>query len=532
MTEEKNIEALKYIDSLMRGHPPLKLVGQLFVIFTAIINCFSSRAAGIDERINSVMEPISSAVAGFIFFEANIFGAQLPLIILWLVGAAFFFTVYLGFLNLTGFRHAFHLLRGDYDNDDHEGDVSHFQALATAVAGTVGIGNMGGIAIVITVGGPGAVFWLIVAGFLGMSTKFAECVAAVKYRKINPDGSISGGPMYYLEQGLKERNLGLLGRGMAHFYAVSIVIGCLGIGNMFQSNQAYQQFVIATGGETSFFVDKAWLFGSILALIVAAVIIGGIKSIARVTSKLVPFMAIAYVVGALLVILINVERLPGAVYTIFSEAFNPQAVSGGAIGVIILGFQRAAFSNEAGLGSAAIAHSAVKTKEPVTEGYVGLLEPFIDTVVISTLTGLVILVTIYEPGMAGGGIQGIELTSQAFKSTLGWSTIPLSFIAILFTFSTMLSWSYYGLKGWTYITGESRKMALIFQLIFCMFGVLGCMIQLDAVLDFSDALIFVIALPNIFGLYVLAPTIKKELNVYKERLASGDLIDLRQREGK
>ena len=530
MTGVKNIEHLKYIDSLMRGHPPLKLVSQLLVIFLVLLNFFSSRAAGIDESINSMMEPISSAVAGFIFFEANILGAQLPLIILWLVGAAFFFTVYLGFLNLTGFRHAFHLLRGDYDNDDHEGDVSHFQALATAVAGTVGIGNMGGIAIVITVGGPGAVFWLIIAGFLGMSTKFAECVAAVKYRKINPDGSISGGPMYYLEQGLKERNLGLLGKGMAHFYAVSIVIGCLGIGNMFQSNQAYQQFVIATGGETSFFVDKAWLFGSILALIVAAVIIGGIKSIARVTSKLVPFMAIAYVVGALVVILINVEQLPRAVYTIFSEAFNPQAVSGGVIGVIILGFQRAAFSNEAGLGSAAIAHSAVKTKEPVTEGYVGLLEPFIDTVVISTLTGLVILVTIYEPGMAGGGIQGIELTSQAFKSTLGWSTIPLSFIAILFTFSTMLSWSYYGLKGWTYITGESKKVALIFQLIFCMFGVLGCMIQLDAVLDFSDALIFVIALPNIFGLYVLAPTIKKELNAYKDRLANGDLINLRQRE--
>jgi AGCS family alanine or glycine:cation symporter len=338
--------------------------------------------------------------------------------------------------------------------------------------------------------------------------------------------------MYYLEQGLKERNLGLLGRGMAHFYAVSIVIGCLGIGNMFQSNQAYQQFVIATGGETSFFFDKAWLFGSILALIVAVVIIGGIKSIARVTSRLVPFMAIAYVVGALLVIIMNVEQLPRAIYTIFSEAFNPQAVSGGTIGVIILGFQRAAFSNEAGLGSAAIAHSAVKTREPVTEGYVGLLEPFIDTVVISTLTGLVILVTIYEPGMAGGGIQGIELTSQAFKSTLGWSTIPLSFIAILFTFSTMLSWSYYGLKGWTYLTGESRKMALIFQLIFCIFGVLGCMIELDAVLDFSDALIFIIALPNIFGLYVLAPTIKQELNVYKGRLARGEFISRRQQEGK
>ena len=500
---------------------------KLLASLCLLVSSLPSNAAGIDATINAAMTPITEAVAGFIFFEVNIFGNQLPLIILWLIAAAIFFTFYFNFLNLRGFKHAFHLLRGDYSKPEHSGELSHFQALTTAVSGTVGIGNMSAVAITITIGGPGATFWFIVAGFLGMSTKFAECVAGVKYRKVNPDGSISGGPMYYMKQGLADRNLGWLGKPMAYFYAASIVIGCLGIGNMFQSNQAYQQFVFATGGSDSFFVDKGWLFGLALAVIVAAVIIGGIKSIAKVTSKLVPFMAAAYIIGALLVILLNAEKLPWAFTAIVTEAFNPSAISGGMLGVMIMGFQRAAFSNEAGLGSAAIVHSAVRTSEPVTEGYVALMEPFIDTVVICTLTSLVILTTIYEPGMAGNGMQGIELTSQAFSSTLGWSTVPLSFIAILFAFSTMLSWSYYGLKGWTYLLGESRNKEIVFKILFCAFGALGCMIQLDVVLEFSDALIFVMALPNILALYILAPVIKRELKSYQTRLTSGEIKSFR-----
>ncbi len=520
-----------YIEQLRREHLRPTVLLKSFLGMLMLIFSLPAAAGGFDASINAAMKPITEAVAGFIFFEVSIFGNQLPLIILWLIGAAVFFTFYFNFLNLRGFRHAFHLLRGDYSNPNHSGELSHFQALATAVSGTVGIGNMAGVAIVISIGGPGATFWLIVAGLLGMSTKFAECVAGVKYRKVNPDGSISGGPMYYLELGLKQRNLAWLGKPMAYFYALSIVIGCLGIGNMFQSNQAYQQFVFATGGSSSFFIDKGWLFGIVLAVIVAVVIIGGIKSIARVTSKLVPFMAIAYFFGALLVILLNADRLPWALTAIVTEAFSPNAATGGMLGVMILGFQRAAFSNEAGLGSAAIAHSAVRTGEPVTEGYVALMEPFIDTVVICTLTALVILTTIYEPGMAGEGMQGIELTSQAFSSTLSWSTVPVSFIAILFAFSTMLSWSYYGLKGWTYLLGESRKTEIIFKIIFCAFGALGSMIQLDAVLDFSDAMIFVIALPNILGLYILAPIIKQEFNSYQSRLHNGDIKSLREQNG-
>ena len=485
-------------------------------------------ASGIDSSINSIVEPLAIFLSNFIFFEVTILGATVPLIVLWLIGAAIFFTIYLNFLNLRGFKHAFQLLRGDYSHPNTEGELTHFQALSTAVSGTVGIGNIAGVAIVISIGGPGATFWLIVAGLLGMSTKFAECVAGVMYRKVNTDGSISGGPMYYLEEGLRQRNMTWLGKPMGLFYAISIVIGCLGIGNMFQSNQAFQQFIFITGGDASFFLDKGWLFGAILAAVVGLVIIGGIKGIARVTAKLVPFMTLTYVIGAVIVIMMNTDKIFWALSSIVTEAFNPNSISGGMIGVMILGFQRAAFSNEAGIGSAAIAHSTVKTKEPVTEGYVGLMEPFIDTVVICTLTALVILTTVYEPAMANAGIQGIALTSKAFSSTLGWSVIPLSFIAILFAFSTILSWSYYGLKGWTYIVGESIFLENIFKVFFCTFVALGCMINLDSVLDFSDALVFLIALPNIFGLYILAPVIKGELQSYQKRLNEGLIINYRK----
>lgn len=500
-------------------------------IILLLLFAFSSpgfASDGLDAQINQAMQPVADAISNFIFYKITVAGAELPLIVLWLLTAAAFFTVYFNFLSLRGFRHAFHLLRGDYEQKHQKGEVSHFQALATALSGTVGIGNIGGVAIVITIGGPGATFWLIVAGLLSMSTKFAECVAGVKYRQINPDGTVSGGPMYYLEKGLRGTKLNFLAKPMGYFYAIAIVIGCVGIGNMFQSNQAFQQFVFVTGGaESSYFSDKGWMFGTVMASIVAVVIIGGLQSIARVTSKLVPFMALTYIIGALTVIFLNADKLPWAINAIITEAFNPNAIAGGVLGVMILGFQRAVFSNEAGIGSAAIAHSAVRTHEPVTEGYIGLMEPFIDTVVICTMTALVILTTVYEPSMAGNGVQGIELTARAFRETMSWSAIPLSFVAILFAFSTLLSWSYYGLKGWTYVFGESKRAELLFKFLFCCFAALGCMIKLDAVLDFSDALVFVIALPNIIGLYLLAPIIKRELLSYQTRLKTGEIENQR-----
>lgn len=485
---------------------------------------------GIDQFINNAVQPLTTLVSSIIFFTVPVMGSDLPLVVVWLVAGAIFFTVYLGFINLRGFAHAWRLVRGDFSQSDDKGEVSHFQALATAVSGTVGIGNIGGVAIAVSIGGPGATFWMILAGILGMSTKFVECTLATMYRRDNEDGSVSGGPMYYLEQGLKEKGLPRFGKAIGSFYALGIVIGCMGIGNMFQSNQAFVQFVNVTGGtQGSWFADKGWLFGLVLASMVALVIVGGIKSIARVTAKVVPFMAVFYCVCALVIIAMNYQAIPFAISMIFDNAFSSQGMSGGALGVMIIGFQRAVFSNEAGIGSAAIAHAAVRTNEPVTEGYVAILEPFIDTVVICSLTALVIVTTLYYEPDFFQGLGGIEMTSSAFERNISWSPYTIAIAGILFAFSTMISWSYYGLKGWTYLVGEGRLADLGFKFVFCSFVALGCMIQLGAVLDFSDALVFVICVPNILGLYILAPKVKQELNSYRARLHSGEISSNRSK---
>jgi AGCS family alanine or glycine:cation symporter len=336
----------------------------------------------------------------------------------------------------------------------------------------------------------------------------------VKYRRYNADGSVSGGPMFYLEAYFSERGRPLLGKSMGDFYSLALVIGCLGIGNMFQSNQAYAQVLVITGGPASALVDMGWLFGLSLAAIVAAVIIGGIQSIARVAAILVPVMALLYVVSCVVVITLSAEYLPGALQLVLSEAFTGQAASGGALGAVIIGFQRALFSNEAGIGSASIAHAAVKTEAPASEGITALLEPFIDTVVICSLSSLVILTTAMPHNLMGSGLAGIELTSAAFAWHFAWAPYVIAIAALLFAFSTTLAWSYYGLKGWTYLVGEGRFRALIFQLVFCGFIALGCMLELSAVLDFSDAMVFLIAVPNILALYLFAPMVKREVEHY------------------
>lgn len=476
--------------------------------------------ADFDDTINEATAPIAAAIGAIVFFKIPIFGAQLPLVVLWLVIGAVFFTFRMGFVNVRGFRHAIHLVRGDYANPKDAGEVSHFQALATAVSGTVGIGNIGGVAVAVTVGGPGATFWLIMAGFLGMSTKFVECTLSVKYRTENPDGSVSGGPMYYLRKGFSECGMAGFGKFMGFFYAVGIFIGALGIGNMFQSNQAYVQLNNVTGG---LFDGLGWLVGIAMAAVVYAVIVGGIKSIARVTEKIVPFMAVFYCVFALIVIFMNASAIPEAIGNIFSGALTGEGVAGGALGALIIGFQRAVFSNEAGIGSASIAHSAVRTKEPVTEGMVSILEPFIDTIVICTITALVIGTSaVAYPGFAGDA-TGIAMTSEAFKTQISWFPIPLAFAGMLFAFSTMISWSYYGLKGWTYLFGEGDRGQLVYKLIFCAFVALGCMVQLGPILDISDALVFLICVPNILGLYILSPIVKRELDSYMARIRSGEI---------
>ena len=473
----------------------------------------------IDQKIDQLMRPLADTVAEFIFYAVPLGDSPLPLIVVWLIAGGVFFTLYFRFINLRGFRHALDLVRGKYADKRDPGEISQFQALTTAVSGTVGIGNIAGVAVAISLGGPGATFWLIVAGFLGMSTKFAECTLAVMYRHTHSDGTVSGGPMYYLERGLADRQLPKVGRALGAFYAAAMVIGCLGIGNMFQANQAAAIFIDVTGGSESFFADKAYLIGLMMAGAVALVIIGGIKSIARTTSKLVPGMALLYLLAALVVLVGNYQQIPAALVAIWTGAFSPEGVTGGAVGVMILGFRRAVFSNEAGLGSAAIAHSTARTPEPVSEGFVGLLEPFIDTVVICTVTALVIVTTVYDPALAGAGVSGIEMTSRAFASTLPWLPIPLSIAAILFAFSTMVAWSYYGLKAFTYLVGRKGWAELGFKLFFLVFVVLGSAIQLGALVDLSDALVFVVAIPNLLGLYLLAPLLRRELNAYENRRA-------------
>ena len=470
---------------------------------------------GFDAWINELVQPLTDAISSFIFFSVPVMGADLPLIVLWLIFAATFFSFYMGFINLRGFKHALDIVRGKYSDPKDTGEITHFQALTAAVSGTVGIGNIGAVAVTVSIGGAGAIFWVVLAGFLGMTTKFVECSLGVKYRTVNPDGTVSGGPMYYLRDGLAAKGMAGFGKFLGLFFAASIVIGCLGIGNMFQSNQAYVQLLEVTGGQTeSPLVGYGWAVGLAMAVLVALIIIGGIKSIAKVTAKLVPFMIILYIIGALIVIAMNASELPGAFTAIMNGAFTMQGTAGGMLGVMIIGFQRAVFSNEAGLGSAAIAHSAVRTEAPLTEGFVALLEPFIDTVVVCTLTGLV-LVTCFDIGtIMNGDVKGIELTSAAFESKLSWSPIPLSIAAFLFAFSTMLAWAYYGTKGWTYIFGEGKGKELTFSLIFCLFIVIGASVQLSAILDFADALIFVMAIPNLLGLYILAPEIKRDLKSY------------------
>ncbi|WP_339772857.1 alanine/glycine:cation symporter family protein [uncultured Pseudosulfitobacter sp.] len=488
----------------------------------------AQEAEGLDARVNEAFAAFTSPFVNLIF--APFPKTEFPWIVMWLVVAATVFTLYFGFVQFRFFGHAIALVKGDYSDPNDAGEVSHFQALATALSGTVGLGNIAGVAVAVGIGGPGATFWMILAGLLGMASKFTECTLGVKYRNEYPDGTVSGGPMYYISKGFSE--LGLPGgKFLAVLFSVFCILGALGGGNMFQANQAHAQIAGIVGDY------PGWITGVIFAAIVFAVIVGGIKSIANVTEKVVPFMGILYVGAALIILLVNYDKVGWAFGQIFEGAFSGLGVAGGLVGALIQGFKRAAFSNEAGVGSAAIAHSAVRTKEPITEGFVSLLEPLIDTVVICTMTALVITISqqlivdpdtgrfvLNEAGTAIAtvdGNTGVALTSAAFASGISWFPYVLAVAVILFAFSTMISWSYYGLKAWTYLFGEGKASELTFKLIFCVFIVIGAAASLGPVIDFSDAAIFAMAVVNIFALYFLMRIVRKELNSYASRLKSG-----------
>jgi AGCS family alanine or glycine:cation symporter len=493
---------------------------QLLLFTTMLITFVSAKAETLSETIDGFFKPlVDNYLVPVIFWDpikAMGFdvGADVPIVVVWLVFGAVYFTFRMKFINFRGFKHAVELVKGDYDDPNDKGEVSHFQALTTALSATVGLGNIAGVAIAISVGGPGATFWMIVAGLLGMSAKFVECTLGVKYRKLDENGEVSGGPMYYLRDGLAKYNMSGFGKVLAVLFAILCIGGSFGGGNMFQANQAYAQIA----GQFPALAGSGPMFGLILAILVGTVIIGGIKSIANVTEKIVPFMAALYVGTALIIILLNITEIGNVFVLIFKGAFSPAAGLGGLIGVLIQGFRRAAFSNEAGVGSASIAHAAAKTNEPVSEGIVALLEPFIDTVVICTMTALVLIITGFHDVQ---GVEGAQMTSQAFGSVFSWFPYLLVVAIFLFAFSTMISWSYYGLKAWTFLFGKSKVSEYSYKLLFLIFIVIGSSVKLGAVLDFSDMMILAMAFPNIIGLLILSKEVRFDLDTYYNKLKTG-----------
>jgi len=642
---------------------------KLITLFALTLLVTPAFATGIDEKINQVFGDYTGWFVELIFKEIPFGGVNIPWVLIILVGSAVFFTIYFKFINIRGFLTSVNIVRGKYDElekggkvevsknvstdaegdnpdtirvENHEGEVSHFQALTAALSATVGLGNIAGVAVAISIGGPGATFWMIVAGLIGMSSKFVECTLGVKYREIGDDGTVYGGPMYYLSKGLKEFKAGTLGKILAVLFAIMCIGGSFGGGNMFQSNQAFTMFesinlssiddnstlensyakaqssiindatfnmtgtnftaeekeddVIFSNSKYSFRVKakkviedsilggtttasnpvslpvefvksnitstegqnflvstvnadntvtltsaksdrkhivsandfkanfkenglfgKGWIFGLVMAILVGIVIIGGIKSIAKVTDKIVPFMVGIYVLAALVILGMNFSAIPAAFSSIFSGAFASEGIVGGAIGVLIQGFRRAAFSNEAGIGSASIAHSAVKTKYAASEGLVALLEPFIDTVIVCTMTALVIIITNSDGSIMSYGQEvgdGVTATSAAFASEISWFPWVLAAAVILFAFSTMISWSYYGYQAWTYLFGRSKIAEYVYKGMFCVFVIVGAASSLGAVIDFSDAMIFAMMVPNMVGLFFLAPKVRDELKKY------------------
>ncbi|MCG2419628.1 alanine:cation symporter family protein [Aequorivita sp. F47161] len=521
-----------------------KYLLSLFVFLTPLFTF--AQQTSTSHKVDEIFKDYTGWFVDLIFYEIPFSETfQIPWVLIVLIGGATYFTIYFKLINFTGFSTAVRVVRGKYEDiekhgadtlygdvtpneqenlietirdDSADGEVSHFQALTAALSATVGLGNIAGVAVALSIGGPGATFWMVLAGLLGMASKFAECTLGVKFRDVGPDGTVYGGPMYYLKKGLAQKKMGGLGKVLAVLFAIFVIGGSFGGGNMFQANQAAAQFVqLFELQETS---AEIW-FGIFMAIIVAVVIIGGIKRIAKVTERIVPFMAGIYVLGAIIILAANYHHIGDAFALIFEGAFSGLGIAGGLVGVMIQGIRRGAFSNEAGVGSAAIAHSAVRTKYPASEGIVALLEPFIDTVVICTMTALVIVITNFDNNIIQYGVEvkeGVELTATAFDSVIPHFSIVLTIAVILFAFSTMISWSYYGMQGWVYLFGRGKVTELVYKLLFCIFIWVGSVISLGSVINFSDAMIFAMVVPNIIGVVLLTPVVRKELNRYMKAI--------------
>jgi len=461
--------------------------------------------------VNNIFGIFVKYIATVLFYKIVGF----PLIVLVLLIGAITFTLYFRFINIRGFKHSIDIIKGKYDNPNDTGQISHFQALTSALSATIGLGNIAGVAVAVSLGGPGAVFWMMLIAVFSMTAKFVSATLGQLYRTVHDDGSISGGPMYYLDRGLKEQGFGTFGKVLGVLYAIFIIGGAFGGGNMFQANQSYELVGTLTG-------IPSWIYGIILMVIVAAVIMGGIERIGKTTEKIVPTMVVLYVAASLFIIVLNIDKLPGVIVSIFSQAFTPSATYGGFMGVIIVGIKRAVFSNEGGVGSAAIAHSAAKTDEPVREGIVAMIGPFIDTIVICFMTASVILITADQnPLINKEGIQGAQLTAGAFGSVISWFPYILSLVVFLFSYSTMISWYYYGEKGWRYLSSSTSSL-IFYKALFlgCIF--IGSVSSLSNVIDFSDMMILSCAVPNIIGAFFLLPKLKTHLNDYWSRYLNNE----------
>lgn len=492
-------------------------MSKLLALFMAIVMC-SSRAfaLNIDAFIDNKVAPVTDFIASIIFYQINFFGTKVPLIIFWILIAGIFFTIYFKGICVWGFKHAIDIVAKPTEKHGHGcGEVSSFQALATALSGTIGIGSIAGVAISISIGGPGAAFWIFTGALLGMSIKFVEATLAVKYRRFNEDGSVSGGPMHYIAHGLTRKKMRPLGQFLSVLFAILCIGGGITGGNMIQINQTVHQIIFITGGQNSFFHGYAWILGLIAAILIGLVVFGGIKGIARVTTILTPTMCAMYIVAGLIVIFANFTHIPSALALIVREAFHPTAVAGGVLGTIIIGLRRSVQSNEAGTGAAAIVYAAAKTKEPVSQGFVALLETF--------LTGVLCLFTSFAIVFSGActhaakQISGIELASNAFQSVIPFFPVILSLIAVMFAMSTLISWAYYGQKAWTFLFGEGKKRVIAFNLIYCAFIIIGSVMNVKSIIEITDAMMISMCVPNIIVLYVLCPEIKRDLADYCKR---------------
>jgi AGCS family alanine or glycine:cation symporter len=519
----------------MTGNLHRSLIARLGVALLFLLSAGRAAAeetSGLDRKIDELFGWATGWFVNAVFTDIPINGYPVKAVVIWLALAGIVLTLVFKFINIRAFGLALRTVRGRYSHIDDPGEISHFQALSAAVSGTVGLGNIAGVAIGIMIGGPGVAFWLFLSGFLGMVTKFAECTLGVKYREFDANGLIHGGAMYYLKKGFAERGLAPVGAVLAWVFALFCVFASFGGGNVFQVNQTTAQLLNVTGGEHSFFAGRQWVFGLLIAILTGLVIIGGIKGIARVTARLVPTMCLVYMLSGFIVLLANAGHIPAAISMIVSEAFQPRAaVTGGILAAFIWGMRRATFSNEAGIGSAPIAHAAAKTRMPASEGVVALLEPFLDTVVVCTMTSLVLVTSMYFKGDGGEFVIngrefmlgdtsnastsfGINMTSQAFQTVHDSFKYVLFVCVFLFAFSTLITWSYYGLQAWQYLFGRGKKMALVYKVIFCAVIVAGSAASMDKAIDFSDASLFAMSIPNLIGVYFLLPVVRRELNKF------------------